>query len=198
MIAKSQRLKVGVVGCGIGDAHIRGFQSLPEQYEVVAVCDIDAAKAQHIGTTYHIPYIFTDYSELCQLEDLDVIDICTPPYLHYDQILEALAANKHIICEKPLVGSLKEVDELMTAESASKKRIMPIFQYRFGQGLQKLKFLVDRGLAGKTYLTTVETAWLRGEPYFSVPWRGKWQTELGGALVIHGIHAHDMLCHVLG
>jgi predicted dehydrogenase len=194
----SQLMKVAVVGGGIGDAHIRGFQSLPERFEVVAICDIDAAKAQKLADTYHIPHVFTDYSELCSVADVDAIDICTPPYLHYDQIHEALAVDKHIICEKPLVGSLKEVDELIAAETHSGKRIMPIFQYRFGQGLQKLKFLVDSGIAGKAYLTTVETAWLRGVEYFSVPWRGKWQTELGGSLVIHGIHAHDMMCHVLG
>jgi predicted dehydrogenase len=64
--------------------------------------------------------------------------------------------------------------------------------------LQKLKLLVAEGVAGIAYLGTVETAWRRRAAYYEVPWRGKWATELGGALLGHAIHAHDMLCYVLG
>jgi predicted dehydrogenase len=75
---------------------------------------------------------------------------------------------------------------------------MPIFQYRFGHGIQKLKLLIEAGVAGRAYLTTVETAWRRRPPYYAVPWRGRWNTELGGALVSLAIHAHDLLNYVLG
>ena len=122
------------------------------------------------------------------MDDVDVIDICTPSYLHYEQTLQALAAGKHVICEKPVAGSLKEVDELIAAEARSGKRMMPIFQYRFRSGLQKLKLLVDAGVAGRAYLTTVETAWRRRPEYYAVPWRGKWKTELGGP---HGDAGHS-------
>ncbi len=132
------------------------------------------------------------------MDDLDVISICTPPHLHFEQIQQVLAAGKHAICEKPLVGSLKEVDELMRIEATSGKRVMPIFQYRFGHGLQKLKFLVDEGLAGRAYVATVETAWRRRAGYYDTPWRGKWKTELGGTLLSHASHAHDMLYYILG
>src|SRR5690606_16491448 len=111
---------------------------------------------------------------------------------------EVLAAGKHAICEKPLVGSLKQVDELAIAEQQSRRRLMPIFQYRFGHGLQKLKYLIQEGLAGTSYLSTVETSWRRRSAYYDVPWRGKWATELGGAVLGHAIHTHDMLCYVLG
>jgi predicted dehydrogenase len=109
-----------------------------------------------------------------------------------------LAAGKNVVCEKPLVGSLKEVDELAAAEKRSGKRLMPIFQYRFGHGLQKLRFLIEQGLAGKAYLSTVETSWRRRADYYAVPWRGKWKTELGGCLLGHAIHAHDALYYALG
>lgn len=75
---------------------------------------------------------------------------------------------------------------------------MPIFQYRFGHGLQKLKYLLEQGLGGTAYTATVETAWRRRAAYYDVPWRGKWKTELGGALLGHAIHAHDMLCYIGG
>src|SRR5437762_7532546 len=65
-------------------------------------------------------------------------------------------------------------------------------------GAQKLKFLIERGIAGRAYLTIAETLWRRRPPYYAVPWRGKWRTELGGALVTLAIHAHDLLYYMLG
>jgi predicted dehydrogenase len=109
-----------------------------------------------------------------------------------------VAAGKHAVCEKPVAGSLKEADELIQAEAQSGKRVMPIFQYRFGHGVQKLRFLIEEGVAGRAFLTTVETAWRRRAGYYAAPWRGKWETELGGPLVTLAIHAHDVLCYVLG
>ena len=194
----SDRLRVGVVGVGIGRSHVRGYQAVPERFEVLALCDIDADRARPIAEEHGIPRLVTDLAELCRMDDLDLIDICTPPHLHFEQVQQVLAAGKHAICEKPLVSSLREVDELARAEAASGRRIMPVFQYRFGHGLQKLKFLIAQGLAGKAYLSTVETAWRRRAEYYAVPWRGKWATERGGALLSHAIHAHDMLCYVLG
>jgi predicted dehydrogenase len=195
----NKSLKVAVVGSGgIGEVHVQAFQSLPEQFELVAICDVDEAKARWLAEKYAIGQVFTDLEQVCGRADLDVIDLCTPPGLHFSQVLAGLAAGKHIICEKPLVSSLREVDELIKAADQAGKQVMPIFQLRFGHGLQKLKLLVDSGLAGKHYLATVETCWLRGPEYYAVPWRGKWQTALGGTLVNQAIHAHDMLTYILG
>jgi predicted dehydrogenase len=192
------RLKVGVVGCGIGKLHIEAFRSLAEHFEVGAICDIDEGRASDLAARHAIPRTLTDFRELCRLDDLDVIDICTPPHLHYAQTLEALEAGRHVICEKPLAGSLREVDHVIAAEKCSGRRVMPIFQYRFGHGIQKLKFLVELGIAGRAYLTTVETAWRRRPAYYAVPWRARWRTELGGPLVSLAVHGHDLVYYVLG
>jgi predicted dehydrogenase len=191
-------LRVGVVGGGIGVAHIEAYQSLPTHFQVLAFCDLDRVKGREIVNKFGIPHFLSDFENLCQMKDLDVIDICTPSYLHYSQVLQGLAGGKHVICEKPMAGSLQEVDDLIQAEADSGKRVMPIFQYRFGHGLQKLKKLVDAGIAGQAYFTTVETAWRRNADYYAVPWRGKWETELGGATLTLAIHAHDTLVYILG
>ncbi len=192
------KLKVAVVGCGVGRFHVAAYRNLPDKFTPVAICDVDEAKARQVAMDFGIPRVTTDFHALCRMDDLDVIDLCTPPYLHFPQILEALAAGKHVICEKPLVGSLKEVDEVARAEAAADKWVMPIFQLRFGHGLQKLKLLVEEGVTGPAYLTTVETAWRRRADYYAVPWRGKWQSELGGVLTSHAIHALDALIYILG
>lgn len=193
-----ERLRVAVVGLGIGRGHTQSFLNMPDKFEVVALCDVDDAKARELAAKGSIPHVFSDYAQLCRLPDLDVIDICTPNYLHYAQVLEALEAGKHVICEKPLAGSLQQVDEIARTEARTGRRVMPIFQNRFGQGLQRLKFLAEQGLTGQAYLTTVETAWRRRADYYATPWRGKWKTELGGTLVTHAIHAHDLLMYILG
>lgn len=191
-------LRVAVVGCGIGASHVRAYKTLTAQFDLTTICDIDEPKARALAAEHGIPQVSTDFNALCQSPDLDVIDICTPPHLHFAQIKAALEAGKYAICEKPLVGSLRDVDELARVEAASDKRLMPIFQYRFGHGLQRLKFLQEAGLTGEPYQATVETAWRRRAAYYDVPWRGKWATELGGALLGHAIHGHDILSYVLG
>jgi len=191
------RLRVGVVGSGVGQTHIRAFQSLPDRFEVVVLCGTQEAKTRDIAARYGIPRFSTDVEEVYGLADLDVIDLCTPSNQHVEQVQRALAAGKHVICEKPVAGSIEDVDALIRAEAASEGRVMPIFQYRFGHGLQKLKLLVEEGVAGRAYLTTVETAWRRRADYYAT-WHGRWETELGGALVTLAVHAHDLLTYVLG
>jgi len=194
----TRRLRVAIVGAGIGRSHARAYREVADRFDLLAICDIDAARAQAVADEFGVARVVTEIDELCRMDELDVIDICTPPHLHFAHIQQVLESGKHAICEKPLVSSLREVDELVRIDRQAGKRIMPIFQYRFGQGLQKLKWLISEGVAGTPYLTTVETAWRRRAAYYAVPWRGKWATEMGGALLSHAIHTHDMLCYVLG
>jgi predicted dehydrogenase len=118
--------------------------------------------------------------------------------VHYPMIMAALEAGKHVISEKPLVGSLAEVDAVIAQEKRSKGRLMPVFQYRFGDGIQQVKAIIDAGIAGTPFVGTVETLWRREPEYYAVPWRGKWKTELGGVLMGHAIHPHDMFCYLMG
>jgi predicted dehydrogenase len=192
------RLKVAVAGGGVGKLHVEAWQALDDRYDLVAFCDIDPARAAEVAEHYGIPTSVTDLDDLLSRDDIDIVDLATPPGLHVAQMKAVLAAGKHVICEKPLAASLSEIDDLAKAEAASGKRICPIFQYRFGNGFRKLLHLKAKGALGKPYLATVETHWKRLPVYYEVPWRGKFKTELGGCLVSHAIHAHDMLTTVLG
>ena len=192
-------LNVAVVGLGIGKTHIaEGYAKHPDKFRVLAICDLDPKRLAAVGDEFQVPHRTASFDELLAMADIDVVDICTPPSLHVPQTLAAIAAQKHAICEKPLAGSLAEIDRLITVQRTSKHRIMPVFQYRFGNGLQKAKRIVDLGLAGKPYLGTVETAWKRAAAYYAVPWRGKWETELGGVLLTQAIHSHDIMTYLMG
>jgi predicted dehydrogenase len=193
-----KQYKVGIAGVGIGKEHITAYQQLPEMFEVTAVTAATPSEAQEAAQQFNIPHASADFDALCTRDDIDIINICTPNHLHVPQALQALAAGKHVVVEKPIAGSLADIDRLTQAEAESGKRLMPIFQYRFGHGLQKLKSLQAAGLTGSAYLTTVETLWRRRAEYYARPWRGKWETEMGGALLTLAIHAHDVLCYVVG
>jgi len=193
----SQRLKVGVVGGGIGRGHITAYRQFPDLFEVVAICDIDAARADAIAAEYDIARTFTTFEDLLAA-DLDIVDICTPSGLHFAQAKAALEAGHHVVVEKPFVASLAEADALAEAERKSGKRCSPIFQYRFSNGIRQFLHLRDKGFVGRPYVTTVETLWRRRAPYYDNPWRGRWASELGGTLASHAIHNHDLLTYLLG
>lgn len=193
-----RRLGVAVVGAGIGSLHLHAYRQLPEAFEVVALAEPDPERAAFATKAFQVPRVVPDLDALLELPGVDVVDVCTPPHLHREMIRSALAAGVHVICEKPLVGSLAECDEVARWEAASPGRVMPIFQYRFGHGVQKLVHLARRGVLGRCFLSTVETAWKRGADYYAVPWRGRWKTERGGALLSHAIHNHDLLSYVVG
>jgi predicted dehydrogenase len=109
-----------------------------------------------------------------------------------------LLAGRHAVVEKPFAGSLAEADALAELERKSGRRLCPVFQYRFSNGIAQLLHLRERGFVGKAYMATVETHWRRGRAYYDNPWRGRWATELGGTLVTHAVHNHDLLTYVLG
>ncbi len=190
---------VAVVGLGIGRSHMdEGYRNHPDKFRVAVLCDLDEGRLAAVGDEFGVARRTTSFDEVLAMPEVDIVDICTPPSLHLPMILQALAAGKDVICEKPLVGSLADLDKVAQAEKTARGRVMPIFQYRWGDGFRKAKMLVDRGLAGKPYLVSAETHWRRTPEYYAIPWRGKFATELGGVLLTQAIHLHDMVQELMG
>ncbi|MBD8066331.1 Gfo/Idh/MocA family oxidoreductase [Devosia sp. PTR5] len=195
----SKIFNVAIVGCGIGRSHIvEGYLPNADKYKVVALCDLNQERLDKIADEFGIERRIVNFDDLLTMDDIDVIDVCTPPGAHLPMILAALRAGKHVICEKPLVGSLKDIDTVMAAEKEAPGKLMPVFQYRFGDGIEQVKKIIDAGIAGKPFTGTVETMWRREAAYYAVPWRGKWKTELGGVLMGHAIHPHDIFTYLMG
>lgn len=197
----TRRYRVAVVGAGIGAQHVAGFNANPALFEVAVICDRDLARATDVAAMVqgNRPDIHADFNtSLLARDDIDIIDICLPPFLHNDAVRRALQAGRHVICEKPLVGSLAEADALADLAAKAGRILMPIFQARFGNGLAQAHHLLRSGIAGRVHLSTVETHWSRGAEYYAIPWRGTVATELGGAFLSHAIHIHDMLTTLVG
>lgn len=192
-------LRTGIVGCGwvAGSQMERGFAHLRDRFDVVACCDADPTRARDFAARHGIGATPPDFEAMLAL-DLDVVSICTPPSLHHPMVMAGLAAGRHVICEKPFTSSLRLMDQVIAAEAAGTARAMPIFQYRHADGIARARHLIRSGLGGRAYLSSVETAWLRGADYYAVPWRGKFATELGGVLLTQAIHIHDLFLWLMG
>src|SRR5690606_18874947 len=160
-------LNVAVIGGGIGRYHItEGYLPNADRFRVAVICDIDPARMNALADEFGVTGRESDFAAVLARDDIDVVDICTPPMLHHPVIVAALRAGKHVLCEKPLCGSLAEVDDVIAEEKAARGRLMPVFQYRFGNGIQQAKAIIDAGIAGKPYVGTVETLWRRDAGYY--------------------------------
>lgn len=189
--------KVAIVGAGIGAEHCAGYAALPERFQIYAVCDLDEARGRGVAERFSAAYT-ADFQALLQDPAVDIIDICLPPHLHLRACLDALDAGKHVICEKPLVSSLADVDRLSAKTVETGRRVFPVFQYRYGLGMAQLRALEKAGLAGRCYAGSLETHWNRPASYYDNEWRGTWKGEQGGAVLGHAIHIHDLLTAILG
>ena len=189
---------MGIVGAGfIGPHHIDAVRRLG-YVDVLALADMNEGLARDKAAALSIPASYGSYDAMLADPRIEVVHNATPNFLHYPVNAAIIAKGKHVISEKPLVGSLQQVDEVIAAEKQAKGKLMPVLQYRFGDGIQQVRHLIDAGIAGKPYVATAETLWLRGQDYYSVPWRGKWASELGGVLMTHAIHIHDILTYLMG
>lgn len=194
-----QKLRVALVGLGIGRQHALAYRNMPDRFALQAVCGLEQETVKSVGAEFGATHMLSRFEDVLQLPDIDVIDICTPPHLHAPQAEAALRAGKHVICEKPLTLSLDMIDHLAQVERESGKRLMPIFQYRFGGGVRKLRRLVAAGLTGAPLVASVDIHWRRRANYYTAaPWRGTLATELGGVLTSQAIHALDMLMEFVG
>ena len=193
-----KKYQVAIIGTNIGAKHFENFQKVPERFNVHTLCGLTREAIDKILESNNKTKISLNFDDVLKVKEIDIIDICLPPHLHFSACKKSLEAGKHVICEKPLVSSLKEIDELQKISRKTGKIIFPVFQYRYGSGFSKLKALIKSGLTGKPLVASLETHWNRGKDYYSKPWRGTWKGEQGGAILSHSIHIHDLLSMIFG
>lgn len=193
-----RRLRVGIVGAGIGAEHFQAYLALTDRFEVRYMCDLDDARAAQAVSGRKAVTITRNLDQILADPEIDLVDICLPPHLHLSACSAALQAGKDVICEKPLVASLAEADQLADMMQQTGRKVFPVFQYRYGAGAAKLQKLMAAGLAGTPLVGSLETHWYRDEAYYAVDWRGSWAGERGGAILGHAIHIHDWLSFAFG
>jgi predicted dehydrogenase len=183
---------------GIGEAHVRAVEFTRGRVQLVAACDIDAARARAFCERFGIAGAHTDYATMLREEKPDLVLIAAPPGLHAAMSIAAMEAGAWVLCEKPLCASLAEFDRIEAAEKETGRHTASVFQMRFATSNVHVRGLLQSGRFGRPLVAVCHTLWYRDVAYYAVPWRGKWSTELGGPTMSQGIHSMDHLLNLLG
>lgn len=191
-----RRLRVGVIGLGIGRLHIEGWREHP-QVEVVALADPDAERLARVGEQYGIAARYSSAEAMLAAEQLDVVSVCTPNKFHKALTLAAFATGCHVLCEKPMAMNAAEGREMLAAASQAGKRLMINFSYRFSAQSRALKAQVEAGRFGDFYFGRSVWHRRRGMPGFG-GWFGSKALAGGGPLIDLGVHRLDLALWLMG
>lgn len=188
------KLKVVVVGTGgIAKAHMKGWMKIPDA-QIVGACDKVAERAEAYAKECGAANVFTDFEKAVKSE-ADVVDVCTPNKFHSPVVLAALAAGKHVICEKPLAISPKEIEKMISARDKARKLLMTAQHMRFDGKSQALKKYIAGGCLGEVYYGR---AWLlrrRMTPTWGV-FASK-ELSGGGPGIDVGVHCLDLAMYLM-
>ncbi|MEL6448525.1 MAG: Gfo/Idh/MocA family oxidoreductase [Pseudomonadota bacterium] len=192
-------LKFALVGCGrIAKRHseLLGHQQI-DGAGLVAVCDIDAAKAQAIAEKFDVP-AYTDMHEMMKTADIDVVVVLTESGYHARHVIELAPYGKHIVVEKPMALTLDDADAMIAACDQNAVRLFVVKQNRMNVPVVKLREAMEAGRFGKLVMGTVRVRWCRPQRYYDQDsWRGTWALD-GGVLTNQASHHIDLLEWMMG
>jgi predicted dehydrogenase len=191
-------VRVGIIGTGMGVEHIKAFQHVPGAV-VTAICSARRERAEATARQFGIPRATDDYRDLLGA-DVDAVVIVTPPALHRRMALDAIAAGKHVFCEKPLATTLAEAVEMRDAAEAAGIVHMINHQTRFDATYAEARRLMDAGYLGTPTLAdarfTINPADYLRAPEWS-PGKAGWFVDgaQGGGVLAGsaGPHLFDLL-----
>lgn len=184
---------IGLVGLGfIGKTHLQAFDRI-DNAQVTAICTKSSLKNREINIENNIS-IVAEYDELLANNEIDIIDICLPTFLHEEYIVKALNAGKHVICEKPLTLNLKSAERILKAVKENKMQLFVGHVLRFWPEYEVIKSYSENGP-----LRNIEV--VHAQRLGQFPTWSNWfkQPDLsGGALFDLHIHDIDFVYYLLG
>ncbi|MBO4256486.1 Gfo/Idh/MocA family protein [Streptomyces griseorubiginosus] len=202
-------LRVGMVGYAfMGAAHSQGWRTagrvfdLPLRPVMAAICGRDATAVRAAADRHGWATAETDWRALIARDDIDLVDICTPGDSHAEIALAALAAGKHVLCEKPLANTVEEASAMAAAAEAAHQRgqlAMVGFNYRRVPATALARRMVAQGRLGQ--LRHVRVTYLQDwlvDPEFPLTWRLRRELAGSGSLGDLGAHIVDLAQYLAG
>ena len=145
-----EKLRVGIVGCGgaTQQMHIPSLLKLKDKVILQALCDKNEVLAKEIAAKYHVPNAYPELSDMLAAEELDIVDICTPPQVHAPIAVEALEHGCHVMMEKPMALRTSDCDEMINASNKKGVKLCIIHNQLFNPPFLKARRLVAEGAIG--------------------------------------------------
>jgi UDP-N-acetyl-2-amino-2-deoxyglucuronate dehydrogenase len=192
------RMKFGIVGSGnIARTHAKAISAM-DGGSLHSVFNHRAEGAAKLAGEHGIGAV-SDFMTFLADQEVEIVSICTPSGAHMEPALEALAAGKHVIVEKPLEVTVARIDRMIAAASAAGKTLSSILNRRFTPAMDAFKSAADAGRFGRLTSASCYVKWFRSQAYYdSAPWRGTWALDGGGVLMNQAIHAIDSLILLAG
>jgi predicted dehydrogenase len=190
-------MKFGIIGCG-GIADRRTIPGMLESKNVTitAVEDISEELAKNVAEKYSIDTFYTDVDDLLRNDDIEAVYLGTPVWVHGEQIQKSADAGRHILCEKPLAGSVRETEKLIDYCARKNVTLQVGFMMRYHGYHIKAKEMVDSGAIGNPVMGRGQlTCWY---PPIEGAWRQDPAKGGGGALMDMAIHTVDILRYLFG
>jgi predicted dehydrogenase len=192
-----KKIKVGVIGVGIGRVHLEGYRKLAPSVEIHSLCDLNLDRAKTVASEFGAEHVYSDYQEMLADPELDAVSVCTPNAVHAEVALAALQASKHVLCEKPMADTLAHAQQIVAAAERSSKIFMMGMNNRFRGDTRVLKAFIDEGQLGEIYFA--KCGWTRRN---GIPGFGGWFTTKamsgGGPLIDIGVHVLDLTLYLMG
>lgn len=191
---KDGKIQIGIIGCGgiANQKHLPALKLYPEMCELVAFCDIVEERAQTAAKEYGAAgaKVYTDYTELLKDEAIDVVHVLTPNVAHCPITVDAFAAGKNVMCEKPMAATAADAQKMMDAWKKSGKLFTIGYQNRFREEVQSLHAACEKDELGEIYFAKAHAVRRRAVPTWGVfPDKSK---QGGGPLIDIGTHALDI------
>ncbi len=183
----------GVIGAGIvgGSLHAHVYHYLP-QAELVAVCDLDEARAREVAERYAAPQAYTDYRELLALPEIAAVSIATPDFAHREIAVAAAEAGLHILVEKPLATTVEDAEAIVQAADAAGVKLMVDFQNRVNPAFMAARVAVQNGELGALKYIYARLSNTTFVPTQMLSWASR-----SSALWFLASHTVDMACWLL-
>jgi predicted dehydrogenase len=195
---------IGLIGCGfIGRFHSIGIRSLIKrglvQAEYRAVCDLDSNRAQSFADAAGVPFVSSDWHDVIDSSDVDIVYICVPTAGHKELVLHAAAQGKHVFCEKPLATNLADVEQMVAAVDRAGVNAGVGLILRHSPTLTTLKALTeDPGLGRLMTIVFRDDQFFPIQGHYHSEWRKDRSVAGAGTLLEHSIHDIDVLRWLAG
>jgi predicted dehydrogenase len=189
-------MRVGIIGAG-AIAQVAHLPVLAKARgaQLVGICDFDRPKARALADRFGVADAFNDIEDLLALDDLDAIVITTPNHLHEPYALAALAANVHVLCERPLSLTSRGVERILAAAARADRTVAVANNHRFRSDVQMLERFLEGGELGK--LSAIRAGHYTGQRA-TEGWRARRAEAGGGVLLEHGLPLLDLAAWLSG
>lgn len=191
-------LKVAIIGAGAVTqvAYLPVLRKVKD-VEVLAICDPDVPKARALAERYGVRDAFSDIQEVVEFEALDALLICSPNHLHENHVLAALAADLHVLAERPLALSAAGVQRVARAAEKRGKLVFTAMNHRYRPDVQLVRGFVQAGELGE--VLSVRGSWHLFRPTRQhLGWRQRKEESGGGALLDLGLPLLDLAFWLAG